>query len=272
MSQFEMPGVCSAKVPNGVRSSHHRPPFFYCGFWCKLGFMRKIFFIAVSIVVLAGYAFAQRPTPSPSAPPPPPQPPPVVMQCPTIAIAGPTGVIAAGETMRYSARVDMRDQPLSVEYKWTVSPAVAFAGQGGPEIEFERPASARNNVTVQLELLGLPQHCPRNASETASWTPAPVAARIDQLMGPLPKTLDQRIKRIANSLRNQPTAQLFVVLEYPTDATEAAAKEKGRLIASLLKTAGLEDTRITYALGKTSRERVQFWLVPAGAEYPKIEK
>ena len=230
--------------------------------------MRKILSIAVTFIGLVGYAFAQKPTP----PPPTPPPPPLVVQCPTIAIAGPTGVFAAGETMRYSARVDMREQPLSIEYKWTVNPAVTFAGQGGPEIEFERPASGRNNVTVSLEVLGLPQHCPRNASETASWTPAPVASRLDQFLGPLTKIPDLRIKRITNSLRSQPTSQLFVVLEYPTDATEAAAKQKGQLIASLLKTAGIEDTRITYALGKTTRERVQFWLVPAGAEFPKIEK
>ena len=231
--------------------------------------MRKILSIAVSVAAFTGYALAQRPTPSPSGTPPP-QPP--AVRCPTIGITGPTGAVAAGETMRYSARLDVEDPSWDIEYRWNISPVLTFAGQGGPEIEFERPATGRNNVTVSLEILGLPPQCPRNAAATASWTPAPVAARLEQLIGPLPKTLEQRLRRIISSLRGQPTSLLFVVLEHPTDETEAAAKEKGRLIASLLKTAGLEDARITYALGKTSRERVQFWLVPAGAEYPKIEK
>lgn len=231
--------------------------------------MRKFFFIAASIATLAIPVLAQRPTPTPPTQPPPA---PVVVQCPTIALAGPTQAVAPGETMRFSARLGATAQPFGLEYRWVVNPTVNFAGQGGPEIEFERPTTGRNSVTVNLEIIGLPAHCPRNASDTKSWAPAPTAIRLDQFMGALAKIPDSRIKRILSSVRARPDSMLFVVLEHPTDETENAAKEKGRLIASLLKTAGLEDNRITYALGKTSRERVQFWLVPAGAEYPKLEK
>lgn len=217
---------------------------------------------------LAGFAFAQKPAqPSPQPPKPPP---PVVVPCPAVTIEGPKGNVAPGETIRYSARVDTKDLAGMPQFKWTINPAAVFAGQGGPEIEFER--QAMNRLTVTLEVVGLPGHCPRHATANAAWAPTPVARRLDQFAGPLTKIPDQRLNRIVNALRYQATSQLFVVLEYNDHAAEPAAKQKGHLVADLLAKSGLDSKRVSYAIGKTTRDSVQFWLVPAGAEYPKIEK
>lgn len=223
------------------------------------------------ILLTAAAAWAQRPTPSPQNPPP--APPPAPAPCPAIQLTGPKGPIGPGETLRYSTRVDQQGTGYYIEFKWTTNPAgINFAGQGGPEIEFERPAGNRNSVMVTVEVMGLPAHCPRTASEGTSWTPTPQPRMLDQFLGPLTTITDQRMRRITSSLRGQPGAMLFVVLEYDLDTGEAAAKQKGTLVASLLKKALVDDKSVSYALGKTSRERVQFWLVPQGAEYPKLEK
>jgi hypothetical protein len=186
-----------------------------------------------------------------------------------ILIAGPDKSLKPGETVRYAARVDTSG-PLDLRYRWTTNPVTVFAGQGGPEIEFERPSLYMVNVSV--EIAGLPDNCIKNASETSTFDRTPVATRLDQFLGPLPKTLEARLKRINDSLLRQPEAQLFVVLEYTGEAGESAAKQKAQMIASLLKQSGADDKRIAYVLGKTPRESVQLWLVPAGADYPKIEK
>ena len=231
--------------------------------------MRSYLVVAIAVLGLAGSVLAQRPGQTPA--PTPAQPPPAAaVACPAISIAGPVRNTKPGETIRYAARVDAKDGPVSVQFRWTINPATIFAGQGGPEIEFERPVM--DSVSVSLEVIGLPAHCQRNASETSTFDPAPAASRLDQFSGPLAKIPDPRLKRMVDILRNRPESQLYVALEYMTDETEPAAKQKAQLIASLLRKAGVEDKRVAYVIGKTQRERVQFWFVPAGAEYPRIEK
>ena len=228
--------------------------------------MRKYLLVIAAVLGWAGTAIAQKP----AQPPPATLSTPIAAPCPTISITGPNRSVAKGETIRYTARIDTKDPQLNVEFKWSINPETVFAGQGGPEIEFERPAS--NSVTVSLEILGPPETCPRNASETSNWDPGPVARRLDQFLGPSAKISDLRVKRVADRMRNEPSARLYIVLEYITVEAEAAAKQKAQMIAALLLKTGLEAKRVTYVIGKTPRERVQFWLVPAGAEYPKIEK
>lgn len=228
--------------------------------------MRKYLLVIAVVLGLTGIAIAQKPAQPPPATPPPPG----VAPCPTVSITGPNRSVAKGETIRYTARIDTKEQPLNIEFKWSINPETVFAGQGGSEIEFERPAG--NSLTVSLEILGAPETCPRNASETSNWDPGPVARRLDQFVGPSAKISDLRVKRIADRMRNEPSARLYIVLEHITDEAAPAARQKAQMIASLLLKSGLEAKRVTYVIGKTPRERVQFWLVPAGAEYPKIEK
>ncbi len=229
--------------------------------------MRKYLLITVSVLGLAGYAFAQDPAPKPVQTP---VPKPTVVPCPAVQIGSPSRTAKRGETIKYAARVNNTVSLSPLQYNWTVSPDTVFAGQGGHEIEFERPSG--DILNVRLEVVGLPPHCNRNAAVSTRFNPSPRAFRLDQFIGPLTTISDRQLKRIADVVRRQPTSQLFVVLEYNSDETELAAKQKGQLIASLLSKSQVDVKRINYLLGQTSRERVQFWLVPDGAEVPTIEK
>lgn len=232
--------------------------------------MRKLVTVLSLVFWLASAALAQKPEIGRPVPPPPVQSQQIPAPCPVFSLERPSQSTRAGETIRYSVRMDANGMSMPLEYRWTLNPSTIFAGQGGSIIEFERPAS--QSLYVGLEIVGIPAHCPRNANETMHWDPTPQSIRLDTFPGPLTKITDQRWNRIASTHRSRPDSILFVVLEYKDDAGEAEAKQKGALVASLVKASSLDTNRISYVLGKTRYDRVQIFLIPLGAELPKLEK
>ena len=232
--------------------------------------MRKVLPVLSLVFWLTGATLAQKPETVRPVPPQPVQPPQAPAPCPVFSLERPPSSTKAGETIRYSVRMDATGMSMPLEYRWTLNPPTIFAGQGSGVIEFERPANQA--LYVGLEIAGIPTHCPRNANETMHWDPTPQPIKLDTFPGPLTKITDQRWNRIAANHRTRADSMLFIVLEYKEDAGEAEAKQKGALIASMVKASNLDPARISYVLGKTKYDRVQIFLVPPGAELPKLEK
>ena len=101
----------------------------------------------------------------PIAASPPPSPAPA--NCPTLEVAGPSGVTARGTIMPFVVLVS-EPRLKNLSFSWTVSTGTIAEGQGTRVIKVRAPASnGTKNITATVTVQGLPQGCRNVASDTA---------------------------------------------------------------------------------------------------------
>ncbi|MDQ3800355.1 MAG: hypothetical protein M3384_12965 [Acidobacteriota bacterium] len=87
--------------------------------------------------------------------------------CPEISVIGPSGIAAptSGEPVTYTAKVENAEN-FQLEYLWEISAGEIISGQGTPSIELRARQDDPSNITVTVEIKGLPEGCPNVFSET----------------------------------------------------------------------------------------------------------
>lgn len=138
-------------------------------------------------------------------------------------------------------------------------------GQGTMSI---RVPYTYDSVTVTVKVFGLPQGCADTAAETMVIDPAPVAQNLAKFLGTLKETMASRFRAALAEARNNPTAQIYVLV-YGT-STKSKGKKR-ETIARWLR--GLRNSfdgspRITF-VDAGEGDQVELWLVPAGAAPPE---
>jgi hypothetical protein len=131
-------------------------------------------------------------------------------QCPTISVEEPAGLSRPGESISFSVTVKPTESKLT--YKWSVSSGVIISGQGTPSIQVRFDEAHEPSPTATVEIGGLPEECPRTASESTSIDRPPQPTKLDTFSLSLNSGDDGRLKSIARALSNEPTAQLYVLV------------------------------------------------------------
>lgn len=106
-------------------------------------------------------------------------------ECPEISIIGPARIAEPGQTGSYTAKIDMRGMRYSPEYVWTASHGRIVKGQGTTQVEVIHDQPEIENLTVTLEVRGLPSGCQNTVSEALAIAPTQTAKKIDP--GPAPQ-------------------------------------------------------------------------------------
>ena len=113
--------------------------------------MKRVFLILTVFLLFQISAFAQTEN----------------LPCPKISVAGPSGVIDAesDSPATYTASVE-NSENLQIEYLWETTAGRIIAGQGTHTIELDVRDTGNLNITVTVEIKGLPETCPNTDSET----------------------------------------------------------------------------------------------------------
>ena len=191
--------------------------------------------------------------------------PPVPCDCPTISVAGPAGVTERGATMTFTANLSGGSQT-NQTYNWTVSAGTITAGQNTPSITVTAPSDA-TNVTATVEVGGLCESCPKNASETAPVAPTPVPRQVDELGAAKDDDVKARVDNFYIELQNDPSAQGYIV-NYGTPKEVKARKAQ---LVKAIKFLKKDASRVTIVDGPDNGGagiNTKFWIVPAGATPP----
>jgi len=88
--------------------------------------------------------------------------------CSNIIVNGPSGVLAPVEPAVFEAVVSDKTRATGLKYVWTTTVGKIVRGQGTSKIELVLPEDINGeNVTVTVNIEGLPGGCPSSASETS---------------------------------------------------------------------------------------------------------
>jgi hypothetical protein len=189
--------------------------------------------------------------------------------CPTISIMGPSGIPIPNELINYSVTVDSKGKDLTLEYIWSVNNGQVVEGQGTQNIKIEQPLNG--NLTVTVEVKGFPAGCLNSASESSIYDPSPEAVKLDEF------TLDEnridkaRLDNLIVELQKDPTSRAYIIEKFVRKTPKITIRRKIQKITNHLKFRNQDSERfiITFNLGEENS--TQFWIVPAGANPPKIK-
>jgi hypothetical protein len=185
---------------------------------------------------------------------------------------GTAGVVEAGTPMKFVATVSGKTDNLTLGYEWKVSAGTIMSGQGTCSITVDTTGLANGtNITAEVTVKGLPEHCPNTASETGSVVVRQMPPPRFEEFGKLPNDeIRARMDALFVALGNEPNAQGYIV-NYGDDK-EISRREK--LIRDHIAMRKYDANRIIMVrggenpLGETGA-RTKVWLVAPGAEFPK---
>lgn len=182
-------------------------------------------------------------------------------QCPTISVEEPAGLSRPGESSSFSVTVKPTESKLT--YKWSVSSGVIISGQGTPSIQVRFDEAHEPSPTATVEIGGLPEECPKTASESTSIDRPPQPTKLDTFSLSLNSGDDGRLKSIARALSNEPTAQLYVLVPSNRSLWKPLVDRLSELIHG-----DLTGPRITIVEINGTNKIVEVWLIPPGATPP----
>lgn len=192
-----------------------------------------------------------------------------ISQCPTISVIGPSSFPNPDELVTYTANVSEEANKYPIKFSWSVNGGQIIEGQGTSIIKTTWKNSKYVFVaTVKIE--GLPENCANTFSEVMHYEPAPQAEKIDEISDKTTKFEDNRTDKIIKDIKENPSAQLFVLIYSKNIQT---LTDEVQIIKNML----LKDNKtladhLTFVKTVSSKEKIEFWLVPAGAAPPEIEK
>jgi hypothetical protein len=191
----------------------------------------------------------------------------VQTNCPTISVIPPAGRVQPGEKFLFTGMVE-GDTPKNVAFQWEVSGGKIVEGQGTLKISALAEWSAGGaTIAATLNVLGLPEGCPRSASDTGAVIIDPGPILIDEFGRLANDAIRTRLDKFFAELGNNPNNQGYIIL-YGTEK-EMAARE--RLITNGINFRNFDRSRITIVRGGThesGRVYTKLYRVPPGADNP----
>jgi hypothetical protein len=216
--------------------------------------MKNLSFASILVLILSFAALAQTNA---------------TLPCPTISVTDVSGLPIPNEPIIYTATVGKEVENYNVKYKWTVVNGEIIERQGNLTVKVLH-SNAAKGLTVKFEAVGLPKGCSNIASETMHIDFAPQASIIGELLTPTSQIEKTELFEKLSALDDDPNAQLYIIFRYKKNTSQKIIKRtEQNLFDSLIK-AGIPKDRITFVKDSATDESIRFWIVPAGAENPRI--
>lgn len=188
------------------------------------------------------------------------------VNCPTISISGPSGTSTTNR-IPYVLSVGKEIELYQPTFKWSASAGEIVLGTEGRGIEVIVPDGFSSNLTVSLEISGLPPSCPNTDSETMGCRlQIPKAEKLDEITGSLARISPKRYDAVLTALRQNPAAMLYITVSSGKTASTSIKQKRFDLLKSIDR--DLYEMRIVFVESEKDDDKVVFWLLPAGANEP----
>lgn len=200
-----------------------------------------------------------------------PQPEPVnEAVCPVISVLASGGIIPPGEPVRFTADVSRGGDLSGLKYDWSVKSAKIVKGQGTAAIDAVYSDYPRLEATVKIS--GVPAGCPNTASEIYEFAVDPGPIKLGDVSGPAYEIDKTLLAKIEKEAREQPNAQLYVVLQFEVGTKEDSMQRIRARIVKQLKKTKIDESRITFAMADNGNKEATFWIISPGADNPSIDR
>ena len=186
-------------------------------------------------------------------------------KCPKIEVSGPAGITYPGETMIFTANVDV-DEPDKLGYKWSVTAGTIENGISGPYIFVRTGPSNGKRIGATVEIIGLPAGCPNKGSEVGdaghlSCDP-PMLDEIERFSG---RDFYRRLDSVAYDLAKFPESVLyFINYSSPSEKPSVLIRREKLIKGYLAKNHKIEQARMVFVNGGVrGPRRVKIYRIPS---------
>ena len=187
-------------------------------------------------------------------------------QCPTISLRGVPDWPRLGSASVYLARLSGVPAGITPTFDWKVDGAEILDGQGTNALELRR-TSDRLHISVKVN--GIGQGCVDSASETGYFDRGPMSTKLAEFTGPLRSRPHEELEGLARILKNDPSAQLYVVISGDAKHRDKSRIAKRELMLKRLASLfGGKNWGSIVEHPCSTDDRTTIWLVPAGAIPP----
>ncbi len=195
-----------------------------------------------------------------------------IPSCPTIRVTGPTSAPKPDEPMIFTASLSEEAEKFNLQYNWTISGGEIIEGQGTLVVKASRK-NIGGNLTLTLEVNGLPQGCKKTASETSFAPSLPPQIQLFDEFSIVPSRIDKaRLDNFLTSLREDPSAAGYIIESFAKGTSRKMIQQKIQKVFGYLKKAGIEKDRIILLNCFSNKNLTQFYSVPAGAIPPTCDE
>lgn len=189
------------------------------------------------------------------------------VRCPQVSITGPNGIFDTNEPISYVAAVDGSVEDFKPIFVWSVFNGEILEGQGTKNIAV-RLTEVGRNLTVRLDVKGLPRECLSSASETISTHPPLVAKELDVFLGRLSTDEVKRINEIVDAAHlDDPTARIYIIISGSKRSPGRSIRQKKTVLADRLRIPR-DFNPVTIVESNRNDDRLVIWRVPLGARPP----
>ena len=112
---------------------------------------------------------------------------------------------------------------------------------------------------------------PNTFTETSFGDPLPEAKKVDEFDLNEIRIDKARLDNLIAELQQDPTSQAYIIEKFNRKTTEAVIKRKIQKITNHLKLRNQDAERFTIVFDLAEQNSTQLWIVPAGANPPKIK-
>jgi len=191
---------------------------------------------------------------------------PAASECPSISITAPAGVPVPNEPIYYY--LDIKgDLPKDAEIVWKTSTGQILTGQGTKKIGIYNIDS--HELTVSVEVKGVPTQCPNTASEQAIWVIDLTSQQLDEIDNDGLRLDKNAVKKAVETAKENPDSFLFFIqyYRYSTDAFRLQQLQQ-ELKDYLTKELKIKEPFFKFVKKQADKPLMKIYLVPPSAEDP----
>ena len=191
--------------------------------------------------------------------------------CPTILVNGPSGVLAPTEPAIFEAVISNKTSATGLKYIWTTTIGKIATGQGTSNIELVLPEDINGgNVTVTVNIEGLPVGCPSSTSEVAPMMAVIEGDPVDEYGRMSRRDETARFDNFFFQLKSNPSYDGLVVIGFNEKDSRQRKINSLRQIIDLLNFRRYNINKLSFAIGEgASEQQTSLWLVFPGGKLPK---
>ena len=208
--------------------------------------MRRVVGLVGLVFVSCGFAFGQ------------------ASKCPTIKITGPSSVQSRpGERIVSSVSVERFDA-VALKYKWYLDRGTIIDGHNSETISVDTTGLNNQNLTVTVEVAGLPGECVPYSSESHFVGGGGHPELVDEFEGVSKRAENARFDKLGRRMKDEPRIGVYIIRYYPklTKHTTIAADEK-RIYAFLNTRWSVERKRVVIiSAAFAGNYRTKIYLAP----------
>ena len=187
------------------------------------------------------------------------------IECPTITVTGPGGIVEPGGVAQFTAAIE-GSVPKGIKLKWTVTDGTIIEEEDAYTLRVLAPRNV-HRIDATLRVEGLDKRCRNTGTEIYEVIVEPQPILLEEFSATVSEIPRDALKRAVDQHRKNVASSLYIIEYFPLSVSQRAIEIK------LWQTKAYMSSELGYgsaiiAAVKGDKPFTKIYLIPPGAEYP----